>query len=242
MGEEYQKLQVSSVKDAFLAEMLRRILSGELKPGERLPNERELAARMGISRTSVNHGILELESMGFVEIQPRQGTVVTDYRKYQTPQTLAALMNYGSIELDHPLFRDLMDTRRLLEKECARLACTQAYPATLDKMQCQVGRMLAGPEFAADAQYLFHYELMKASGNSVYSMIFRGFEPLLRALIAQHYAVVPEDWRAAAEQHGQLLAALRAHDEAQAVLLVGRILDHGIGVLEKSYPPEPALP
>ena len=63
----FGKISAPSLKEICVQEILTKILSGELKPGDRLPPERELAEAMGISRSSVNHGIMELENMGFLE-------------------------------------------------------------------------------------------------------------------------------------------------------------------------------
>ena len=119
----FTRLNTPTLKQNCTQAIMSKIISGELKPGDRLPPERELAEMMGISRSSVNQSVLELESMGFLNIQPRRGTVVRDYRKYPTPQSLAAIMSYDSVELDHSIFSDMMDFRRLVEMECARLAC-----------------------------------------------------------------------------------------------------------------------
>lgn len=62
-----------NLKASFINAMQAKILSGELKPGDRLPPERELAQQMGISRGSVNQGILDMERMGFLRIVPRKG-------------------------------------------------------------------------------------------------------------------------------------------------------------------------
>lgn len=62
-------------KAYFIEIMKRRILSGELKPGDRIPPERELAAELGISRGSVNQGMLDLARMGFPADRATQGCV-----------------------------------------------------------------------------------------------------------------------------------------------------------------------
>ena len=67
-----------NLKADFIQRMQAKILSGELKPGDRLPPERELAVQVGISRGSVNQGILDLERMGFLRIVPRKGTFVAE--------------------------------------------------------------------------------------------------------------------------------------------------------------------
>ena len=110
-------------REGFVKEIEARILSGRLKPGERLEAERELAAHFGLSRSSVNLGMLELERKGFVRIVPRRGAFVSDFLREATPQTLSVIMEYGSSQMSESLLHDLMDMRALIECECARLAC-----------------------------------------------------------------------------------------------------------------------
>ena len=75
----FTRLNTPTLKQNCTQAIMSKIISDELKPGDRLPPERELAEMMGISRSSVNQSVLELESMGFLNIQPRRGTVVRDY-------------------------------------------------------------------------------------------------------------------------------------------------------------------
>lgn len=120
-----------SLKAGFVEIMEAKIFSGELKPGDRLPPERELALQLGISRGSVNQGILDMARMGFLRIVPRRGTFVADYVRNATPETLAAIMSYDSALVDSALFKDLMELRILVERECTRLACANLTPESL---------------------------------------------------------------------------------------------------------------
>lgn len=231
----FGKISAPSLKEICVQAILTKILSGELKPGDRLPAERELAEAMGISRSSVNHGIMELENMGFLTITPRRGTIVNDYRTHPTPQSLAAVMRYSSARMEQSLFSDLMDTRLLIEVESARLACSNIYETTFAKMQKLVEELNREPEDPTELIYRFHYLLTAASGNSVYSMIYRGFETVLCTLIRKHYSMRSEDIRETAQLHGQLLEAIGEKDEQKAQELARRILTQGITVLQSRY-------
>ena len=66
----FSKITTLSLTDLFIQQVENMILSGELKVGEKLPAERELAARMGVSRPVISAGLIELEKLGFVEIRP----------------------------------------------------------------------------------------------------------------------------------------------------------------------------
>jgi len=231
----FGKISAPSLKEICVQEILTKILSGELKPGDRLPPEREMAETMGISRSSINHGIMELETMGFLTITPRRGTVVNDYRKHPTPQSLAAVMRYSSIEMEQSLFSDLMATRVLIEVESAKLACTSIHDTTLEKMQSLVDVLAQEPEDPTEILYRFHYLLTAASGNSVYAMIYRGFETVLCTLIRQHYSMRSEDIKESAQLHRALLDAIIRKDEQAAQDLARRILTQGITVLQERY-------
>lgn len=229
----FEKINAPSLKALFVNSILERILSGELKPGDRFPSERELAQQTGISRSIVNQGMMELESQGFVSIIPRRGNFVCDYRKHPTPQTLAAIMNYGSKELEPQLFLDLMATRALLEKESAKLACKNIYQTTFEEMKEQIEILSDNPNLVVECLFKFHYCLTRASGNVVYSMIYKGFEPVLRCLIEEHYKN-RQDIEVTVQLHKELLDAIESKDEEKSEKILMNILDQGVGALKES--------
>jgi DNA-binding FadR family transcriptional regulator len=169
--------------------MQSRILSGQLKPGDRLPPERELAEELGISRGSVNQGILDLERMGFLRVVPRKGTFVADYIKNATPLTIAAIMNYDSTMYDAELFRGFMDFRILVERECVRLACLHMDDSSRRMLDELTERIYAAEgEELTEALYRFHYSVTRLSGNPAYTIVFQSFELVLRNMIEAHYS------------------------------------------------------
>lgn len=175
-------------KAEFIHLMQAKILSGELKPGDRLPPERELALQVGISRGSVNQGILDLERMGFLRIVPRKGTYVAEYVRNATPETLTAIMSYNSAYIDPALFRDLMELRILIERECTRLACANLTGDALRQLQACTDAIYAAPEELLDeAVYRYHKCLTVISGNAACAMVFQSFEKMIRSLIREHY-------------------------------------------------------
>ena len=183
-----QAREGKNLKAEFIHLMQAKILSGELKPGDRLPPERELALQVGISRGSVNQGILDLERMGFLRIVPRKGTFVAEYVRNATPETLAAIMSYNSAYIDPALFRDLMELRILVERECARLACANLTGDALHRLQDCTGAIYAATEEQlAETVYLYHKCITEISGNAAYAMVFQSFEKMIRNLVREHY-------------------------------------------------------
>ena len=235
---EFEKIGSISLTESIYKSLLGKILSGEWKPGDWFPAERDIAERMGVSRSSLHHAVLRLERDGFVRIIPRRGTQVSDYRKRPTPESLTAIMAYGSEELDEPLFRDLMNIRLWVETECARLACANIYESTLAEMREIADRLPKENAAVPDLIYRFHYRLTQASGNSIFAMMFRSFEPVLMVLLDRHYRLRAVDLEESAAMHGELLDHIEAKDEKAAVDCVRRILAQGVQVLEQRYRPE----
>lgn len=178
----------TNLKEGFINYIQGLILSGTLKPGDRIPPERELALQYGISRGSVNQGILDLERMGFLNIVPRKGTFVAEYLKRATPDTVTAIMGYDSDYMSSSLFKDLMDMRILIERECVLLACKKAADSDREKLGEKNDAVFnAADDAVADALYEYHRCICEISGNAAYLMIFQSFEKMTRKLIHIHF-------------------------------------------------------
>ena len=219
-----------SLKAGFVEIMEAKIFSGELKPGDRLPPERELALQLGISRGSVNQGILDMARMGFLRIVPRRGTFVADYVRNATPETLAAIMSYDSTLIDSALFKDLMELRILVERECTRLACANLTPESLETLQkCLAAVLAASDEDAAEEVYLFHKCITEISGNAAYAIVFQSFEKMIRNLIREHYKN-REELRLSIPKFQLLTAAIARRDAYEADMcmlsILGRASDY----------------
>ena len=175
----FSKISTLSLTDLFVQQVENMILSGELKVGERLPAARDLAVRMGVSRPVISAGLIELEKLGFVEIHPRQGAYVCDYRRKGTIETLIAIMRYNGGIMRHNEVASLLQVRGVLEELCMRLVIEKA---TDEELQA-VGPLLAAireastPEESADAVFEFHHELAVISGNMLLPLLYHSFKP-----------------------------------------------------------------
>ncbi len=205
------KSDSETLKKSFMRTMQARILSGELKPGDRLLPERELAEKEGISRGSVNQGLLDLERMGFLRIVPRRGAFVADFMASANVETLAAIMSYDSALIDPGLFRDLMAMRILVERESVRLACSRMGTAEINRLGELTNRIYsAETESIAQVLYDYHYGLTVFSGNKAYALLFRSFSKMLHRLIELHYS-----------QPGEMRRVLPCYHELSTAIIRG---------------------
>lgn len=174
---EFEKLISPSLKELFISNIEAKILSGELPVGQQLPPERQLAQSMGVSRAVVNSGIVELENRGFLDVRPRVGTFVTDYRRAGTMETLKSIMTYNRGRLRNEEIRSILEVRDALDK----LAVADIIPhvTELDNMllleKVEAIRQARDNRQAAEAVFAFQHELAMLSGNTLLPLIFRSF-------------------------------------------------------------------
>lgn len=174
---EFEKLISPSLKELFISNIEAKILSGELPVGQKLPPERQLAQSMGVSRAVVNSGIVELENRGFLDVRPRVGTFVADYRRAGTMETLKSIMTYNRGRLRNEEIRSILEVRDALDK----LAVADIIPhvTELDNMllleKVEAIRQARDNRQAAEAAFAFQHELAMLSGNTLLPLIFRSF-------------------------------------------------------------------
>ena len=174
----FTKITSLSLTDLFVQQIENMILSGELQPGDQLPPARELATRMGVSRPVVSAGLIELEKLGFVEIRPRTGAFVCDYRRKGTVETLIAIMRYNGGVLGQAEENSLLDVRIALETLCIKNVVWHASDESLDKLHPLVDAIgkAKEPEDTAEAVYALHHELAVLSGNVLLPLMYHSFK------------------------------------------------------------------
>ena len=174
---EFEKLQTASLKELFISSVEDKILSGELPIGAQLPTERKLSEMMDVSRGVVNSGIAEMAHKGFLEVRPRVGTFVADYRRAGTMETLKSIMTYNRGRLRNEEIRSILEVRDALDK----LAVADIIPhvTELDNMllleKVEAIRQARDNRQAAEAAFAFQHELAMLSGNTLLPLIFRSF-------------------------------------------------------------------
>ena len=175
----FNKISALSLTDLFVQQIANMILSGELAVGEQLPPARELSIRMGVSRPVISAGLVELEKLGFVEIRPRQGVYVCDYRRKGTMETLVAIMRYNGGALRQNEVRSLLETREAMESLCMKLVCERVNTGELEQLSPILDsiRDAKSPEEAAEQVFCFHHELAVLSGNVLMPLLYYSFHP-----------------------------------------------------------------
>jgi GntR family uxuAB operon transcriptional repressor len=151
---------------AVAEEVLHSIAAGNLNPGDRLPDERALALRSDVSRSTVREALLALELSGVIEVRPGAGCFVTQTSSRPAP---ALTLNIDSVP------RQMLDVRKLLEPSAARL-CSQNIGESGRKQLIDIideaARQLAHADSDSIDRYVscnlnFHLHIARFSGNDV---------------------------------------------------------------------------
>ena len=185
----FDKISVMSVREEFVRAIENKILSGELKVGDRLPSARELCTMMGVSLTSATTGITELANKGFLKVKPRHGVYVKDYRKEATPETFFAILRYNGGNLNAHEIRSFTETRIAADPLVARLAAERASDEELAELPGLLEDFLSCgtiPE-ACEAVTALCYRLYQLSDNSIFTMMYKTTMEAQKGMYAMYF-------------------------------------------------------
>jgi GntR family transcriptional regulator, transcriptional repressor for pyruvate dehydrogenase complex len=208
-----ERVQRTRLRDRAAEELLEMVISGGLRPGERLPPERELCERLGVSRTVVREALNLVEARGLISIEHGRGAVVSGGGPRAVRDTLGLLLRVQPKTL-----WELLEMRGILEVEVAGLAADRAGLKDVGAMRAQVEKMRASigaPEGYVDADVEFHALLARAAQNGVLLTMLEPVVDLLRAS-RRVSAARPGNAQRALGEHERILACVEAGDAGWA--------------------------
>jgi GntR family transcriptional regulator, transcriptional repressor for pyruvate dehydrogenase complex len=236
MSSLLKPLKADSLIEVFVAKFEDLILSGKLQVGQRLPSERELALQLGVSRPVVHEGLVVLTHKGLVTMRPRAGAVINDFRREGSLNLLNSLINHQSVGLDPRLLFSMLDMRRLVEVENARLASINRTPAQLAQLESHLAaeRAVESADLSAvcELDFEFHLQIAMGTGNTIYPLVLNSFKPFYMTFSRQFFelpAVIDQVF----EAHRAIYDAIEAKESQLAVSLMEQLLDHGKIMMEK---------
>ncbi len=211
------KLQVPRISDAIAATLERRILEGSLKPGDRLPPERELAVDLGVSRPSLREAIQKLASKGMVHQPPGRWHLCHRCAGVEFSDPWQDMMG------KHPNLReDMLEFRRMLEGQAAEWAAERATDADLQRLEQSFNALMAAFESddaqkRSDADIAFH----QAIGDAAHNVLIGHLSGALLGLMHDNIRLnlgelksVPAASRLLMSQHESIFRSIREKQTA----------------------------
>lgn len=202
---------------AVLSHLADEIQAGRAAAGTKLPSERELAERFGVSRPVVREAMRGLVERGLVEVQPGRGAFVRSARATDAAAGMDALLRRHG-----PTPRDLVEARTMLEATTAGLAATRASADDVSGIEEALARFDGATGLIEQARYdlAFHLAIARAAHNPVVETMFGAITGLTIEMMLRSLAD-PTVTRRSVPYHRAILDAIRGRgaDEARAVMI-----------------------
>jgi GntR family transcriptional regulator, transcriptional repressor for pyruvate dehydrogenase complex len=198
--------------------LIRRIVRGEIPPGEAMPSEGDLATQFDVSRPVIREAVKELSVIGLVESRQGRSTRVaaeSEWNQFDA-RVLEARSEVGAVD---GVLLQLLELRRIVETGAAGLAASRrsdADIATMDAAIKEMDRALADPEQFTEADIRFHDAVLRASGNSLLVRLIELIGPLLRVGRRMSLERRPDGPVESLKGHKQILRAIKASDVEKA--------------------------
>ncbi len=225
----FQKVQPEKLSTSVVRQIELLILRGILRPGERLPAERELSERLGVSRPSLREAISTLQEKGLLTSRAGAGIFVADVLGSAFSESLVQLFAaHDEAVFDYISFR--RDLEGLAAERAARLASDTdllVIQTVFEKMEAAHPKRNPTDEARLDAD--FHLAIIEASHNVIMLHMMRSMYQLLREGVFYNRSIMFKQRTTRAEileQHRAINSALQARDPDAARAAVTAHLDY----------------
>jgi DNA-binding FadR family transcriptional regulator len=216
-----------------IVEQVRQLMrEGQLKPGDRLPAERELCEHFGVSRVTVREALRMLESSGLVDIRvgARGGAFVTTPTSERVGDGLADLLTLSVISA-----ANVTEVRLVLEVGIVPLVCERATDedlAALDDIIARSKAALHDGDYTMNLSAEFHVQVARATRNPAVAMLVESFRGPILMSLEEAKATAPEMGELGTDEHQQFVDAVRRRDPEAAASIMREHLErtaHRVG-------------
>jgi len=220
----FNRVSVGRISEIIVEQIRLLMRQGQLRPGDRLPPERDLCERFGVSRVTVREALRMLESSGLVEIRvgARGGAFVTAPSSNRVGEGLTDLLTLSVISA-----ADVTEVRMVLEVGIVPLVCERATEedlSDLDKICQRSEEALRDGDYTMDMSLEFHTRVAEATHNPAVSMLVQSFRgPILMSLQEAKNAA-PEMGHLGTREHERFIEAVRRRDQEAASRLMAEHL------------------
>lgn len=205
------------VADAVIEEIKRMMQSGELKEGQKLPNQNIFAAQLGVSRTSLREALNTLTRLGITEQRPGYGTIL----RSRIPAIFVDHVNPPLIS-DKQATIELIEVRRFVETGTAELSVKNIKPDQIKEMDSLIREMHKSLNEDRIDDYIaldlaFHYLIAKASHNRFLINIFITIRGFLEQYMRESFRVMPWMLARSLKFHQNIYQAIKSENLSKSV-------------------------
>jgi len=219
------------VYDELYDQIVAMISKGELKPGDKLPPERELAKHLKVSRQSIREALKKAETLGLVEVRHGEGTFVLSMVSHWMEEPLLIIMTEEVGKVN-----EFLEIRKLLEVWCARKAAEVAMTRELKRLKqdlAEMEKVIDSLEAFGQIDFDFHLGIVGASHNTLMLHMFTSLKRVFefKYKISNIAKDFQEKHRILHKQHQELYEAIKAGDPE----LAGQKMEAHLQFVEKEW-------
>jgi len=180
------QIEVPTLEELFISKIEQQIFSGRLKPGDKLPSERQLQDETKISRSVVHAGLVKLEKDGLIEIKPRCGAFVTDYKVTGTLDALYALIRHNGGTMTKSQITSFFEMRIAIEGVALKKLAVNHSDQAIAELEAIIeeAKEIAAqrdPDRSALAMCMFRFQrcICFHCDNEYYPLFMNEFKPII---------------------------------------------------------------
>jgi GntR family transcriptional regulator, transcriptional repressor for pyruvate dehydrogenase complex len=211
----FQVLERSpTLSDRVTSSILNLIAQSALKPGDRLPSERDLGDRFGVSRTVVREALRSLAAKGVLDVRSGSGATVASVNVERASEALRLYVQGLQGQVDGVTYEQINDVREMIETRVARIAAASASEDDIARLAAVHEEFCANaddPDATPQLDVAFHRAIAESVHNPLFLIMLDSIEPILLE-IRRRVARVPGRSGRAIEAHGLILRRIREHD------------------------------
>lgn len=226
-----EPLKKTRLYEEIIKQIQELIRTGELKPGQRLPPERELALQLNVSRTAIREALRSLEMMGFIDSKVGGGTYIKQVTIDNIIEPFSRILSQ-----DKKLMIELIDVRLLLEVELVKLAARLIDKAKADVIENALKSMeeeIKEGSIGLNGDNSFHDAIALAAENSAMSKILGMCGDLLSDT-REATLRIPGQPKKSIKDHRKIFEAIKNGDEIKAAYFMKEHLEKAHNNLEKN--------
>jgi GntR family transcriptional regulator, transcriptional repressor for pyruvate dehydrogenase complex len=216
---DLKRVQRTSLSDGIVEQITGLIGRGVLKPGDRIPSEKQLCKQFGVGRTSVREALRSLSVMGILESHAGEGTFVSA----NSDRYLERAFQWGLL-LDSKVIEDLVETRLMLESHTSYLAARKATDEDLEELEQAIRGMeqsISDLSLYLEHDLRFHLRIAQATQNRILETLLSTIRGYLQVWVQETLSVPAADnsiprAMLSVSQHKQILYGLRKHEPEEA--------------------------
>ncbi|WP_430905522.1 FadR/GntR family transcriptional regulator [Maribacter sp. 2-571] len=202
------------VQQSIIAKLRDLIEYKNLEPGDKLPSERMLSEKFGVSRSNIREAIQKLEFYGILYSKPQSGTFIADIGRVAMSGMMEDILG-----LEEPDFKALVETRILLELKTVRLAALRRTAADLETLQSALDaykKKVLNKEDAVEEDLLFHLAIAKASKNSSMNTFMLIITPEIITNFEKYHVCDSNQSFIGIKEHEDIFQAIKDQDPKRA--------------------------